>query len=117
MPSKVTGFNETEHGGGSGTAKDLIDEMTEEAGAGFFFGFTGAIQVSLAFGAMNEVAFAFEDADDSEYAIVVGITGQSFLDVFNGSFSELPDDFHYFEFFVSEYFRRLPRHMAALRAR
>src|SRR5689334_17418253 len=56
--------------------------------------------MGLAFGPMDEMPFALEDADDGEDAVVMRRAGQPFLYIFDGRLAHLPDDFHNLQLFV-----------------
>jgi hypothetical protein len=76
--------------------------MAEHTALRFFGPGFGAVNVRFAFGAMDQMAFAFEHADDREDAVVVALAGQGFLNLFGGRLTPIPDYAHDLQFFISE---------------
>ena len=73
----------------------------------------GLIKIGFTFGPVDQMAFAFEDADDRQDAVVMRLPGQAPLDLLDGRLAHLPDDLHDLELFIGEHFRRLSRHLFA----
>src|SRR5687768_8328346 len=84
--------------------------MVKNALQGFFLALAGAIDMCAPFRPVYEMPLSFKHANDRQDTIIMPVSGQAVLNIFDSCLASLPDDPHNFKLFIGKGLRRFSRH-------